>query len=202
MGIRLAFSSNSTLRQQLRRRAPTCSQPKGSVYVINCSSCPEVYVGETGNHIDLRMTSHVTGNLGILGAVRRHNSKPGHHMDLNNPTQVFHSDCKNTRVTVEAALIHAAPTVQNNTASASVDNNDLVAPTICRSTKFNWEKISNCIPQLNKRAVPRYKRHLFGTQAISRPPRAMRSDSTGTPIAHSTRSRISTRSPQIALSSI
>ena len=92
-------------------------------------------------------------------------------MDLKNPTQVFHSDCYNTRVTVEAALIHAAPTVKNNTASTSVEHNDIVAPVICRSTKFNWKKLSECIPQMNKRAVPYYKRKLFGDQAtITRPP--------------------------------
>ena len=80
-------------------------------------------------------------------------------MDLRNPTLVFHSDCKNSRVTVEAALIHAAPTIQNNTASASVDSNELVAPIICRSTKFNWDKLSQCIPRLDKRSVARYKRY-------------------------------------------
>ena len=199
MGIRLVFSSNSTLRQQLRRRSPTCTQPTGSVYIINCSSCSEVYVGETGKTADIRMGSHVTGNLKVLGAVCRHDCNPGHRMDLRNPTQVFFSDCKNTRVTAEAALIHAAPTVQNNTASASVDSNDLVGPTICRSIKFNWEKLSNCIPQLNKRAIPKYKRHLFGTQAVTRPPREMRSDSNGIPIAHSLRSSNLPRSVHVAL---
>ena len=48
MGIRLAFSTNSTLRQQLQHNS-TCDQPKGSVYVVNCSACPKVYVGQTGN---------------------------------------------------------------------------------------------------------------------------------------------------------
>ena len=190
MGIRMAFCSNSSLRQQLRRRSPTCNQPKGSVYVINCSACTDVYVGQTGKEVDERMATHMNGNPTVLGAVRRHNSNPGHHMDLKNPTQVFHSDCYNTRVTVEAALIHAAPTVKNNTASTSVEHNDIVAPVICRSTKFNWKKLSGCIPQMNKRAVPYYKRKLFGDQAtITRPPRPLRSDAIGTPIAHSTRSR-------------
>ena len=197
MGIRLAFSSNSTLRQQLRRRSPTCKQPTGSVYVINCSSCTEVYVGQTGKLVNDRMAEHVTANPMILGAIRRHDSNPGHRMDLRNPTQVFHSDCKNTRITVEAALIHAAPTIQNNTASASVDSNELVAPIICRSTRFNWDKLSQCIPRLNKEAVARYKRHLFNDHAnVTRPPRDLRTDVVGTPIAHSTRSRNLARSSQ------
>merc|ERR1712121_420797 len=183
MGV---FCSNSSLRQQLRRRSPTCNQPKGSVYVINCSACTDVYVGQTGKEVDRRMATHINGNPTVLGAVRRHNSNPRHHMDLKNPTQVFHSDCYNSRVTVEAALIHAAPTVKNNTASTSVEHNDIVAPVICRSTNFNWEKLSECIPQMNKRAVPYFKRKLFGGHAtITRPPRHLRSDATGTPIAHS-----------------
>ena len=141
------------------------------------------------------MAEHVTANPLIFGAIRRHDSNPGHRMDLRNPTQVFHSDCKNTRITVEAALIHAAPTIQNNTASASVDSNELVAPIICRSTKFNWDKLSQCIPRLNKEAVARYKRHLFNDHAnVTRPPRDLRTDVVGTPIAHSTRSRNLARS--------
>ena len=118
-------------------------------------------------------------------------------MDLRNPTQVFHSDCKNTRITVEAALIHAAPTIQNNTASASVDSNELVAPIICRSTKFNWDKLNHCIPRLDKGSVVRYKRYLFNDHAsVTRPPRDLRTDVVGTPIAHSTRSRNRARSLQ------
>ena len=146
------------------------------------------------------MIEHVTANPLILGAIRRHDSNPGHRMDLRNPTQVFLSDCKTTRVTVEAALIQAAPTIQNNTASASVDSNELVAPIICRSTRFDWEKLSHCVPRLDKRAVARYKRFLFGDHAnISRPPRDLRTDAVGTPIAHSTRSRNRARSSQINL---
>ena len=194
MGIRLTFSSNSSLQQQLRRRSPTCTQPKGSVYVINCSACKDVYVGQTGKQIASRMNEHVTGNQDILGAVRRHNSNQGHHMDLLNPTQVFHSDCVNTRLTVEAALIHAAPTVKNNTASTSVSNNELVAPIICKSTRFNWTQLANCIPDLPLKAVPWYKRRFFGNPVIPRPPRHLRSDAVGTPIAHSTRSRRIARS--------
>ena len=83
-------------------------------------------------------------------------------MDLQNPTAVFKSDCKSTRVTVEGALMHVAPTISHNTASTSIDSNDLVAPPICRSTKFNWKKLSDCIPQLNKNAIPRYRKKLFG----------------------------------------
>ena len=87
-------------------------------------------------------------------------------------------------------IIHATPTVKNNKGSISVEHNDIVALVIFRSTKFNWEKLTECIPQMNKRAVPYSKRKLFGDHAtITNPPRNLRSDAKGTPIAHSTRSR-------------
>ena len=63
------------------------------------------------------MREHFRGNQKVLGAVKRHNSIPGHHMDLNNPKFVFNSDCRNTRETVEALHIHGAPTVQENTST-------------------------------------------------------------------------------------
>ena len=127
---------------------------------------------------------------GSLGAIRRHNSLQGHLMDLNNPTQVFRSDCINTRVTVEAALIHSAPTVQGNTASASNDSNDLVAPIICRATKFNWEKLANCIPLLKEDAIPYQIRNLFGNDIV-RAPEDTRTQPLLTPVAHRTRARMS-----------
>ena len=110
-----------------------------------------------------------------MGAINTHNASPEHYMDINNPTQVFLSDCYSTRVTVEAALMFTAPTVEGNTASASVVNNELVAPIICKATKFNWNKLRDCIPHLPKEAVPYIKRPLFGNQEIIRAPPELRS---------------------------
>ena len=202
MGIRLAFNSNSTLQQQLRHNSNTCGQPKGSVYVINCTACTDVYVGQTGRHTEDRMREHARGLLPsslTTGAITNHNSNLGHRMDTENPTQVFFSDCNYTRSTVEAALMHAAPTIQFNTVSAGNHNDELVAPVICRSTKFNWEKLSECIPHMNKKSVPWYKRHLFGgtqeaVNSSSPPLEALH-------IAHRTRSRqqaeLSLESPNV-----
>ena len=123
-------------------------------------------------------------------------------MDVKNPTQVFRSDCKHTRVTVEAALIHAAPTIPCNTASASVDANDLVAPAICHSAILNWNKLAKVIPQLKIDAIPNYKRKLFGNDNIARPPEHLRSQpAPGTPIAHGTRSQRLRRAREEARSS-
>ena len=188
-GIRLCFSSNSTIGQQLRHKSNTFTQPRGSVYVVNCSDCDLVYVGQTGQVIEDRMTEHNRSATddSQLGALKRHNLLPDHTMDLENPTQVFHSDCKTTRCTVEAALIHVAPTVTRNTATASIDNNDMIAPVVCRATRFNWKKLANTMPQLSKKAIPRHRKLLFGGQII-RPPRNVRSLPPTPPVAGRTRS--------------
>ena len=135
-------------------------------------------------------------NDSSVGAITTHNKLAGHVMDLMNPTRVYSSDYYYTRVTVEAALIHVAPTVPHNTASASIASNDLVAPVICRATKFNWKKLSNCIPKLNEDAIPKYKKHLFGDNPIVRAPTSMRSQPPSTPVAHHTRLRSQARSSQ------
>ena len=198
MGIRLAFSSNSKLQQLLRRKSAIGGQPKGSVYVVNCSTCPKVYVGQTGKQVEDRMGQHSRDPSydSSVGAITTHNKLAGHVMDLMNPTRVYNSDCYYTRVTVEAALIHVAPTIPHNTASASIASNDLVAPVICRATRFNWEKLSNCIPKLNEASIPRYKRQLFGDQPVVRAPISMRSQAPPTPVAHHTRLRTQARSSQ------
>ena len=89
------------------------------------------------------------------------------------------------KCTVEAALIHEAPTITYNTASASIAGNDLVAPVICRSTRLNWKKLAESVPKLNKRAIHKYRRHLFG-YAVHRAPH-LRSQESLTPIARRTR---------------
>ena len=195
MDLRLAFSSNSSLGRQLRRRTTACAEPKGSVYVVNCSGCSEVYIGQTGRHAVNRMEEHssVPSSDSCNGAVHRHNNITGHTMDLKNPTLVYRSDCYQTRVTVEAALIKTANTIQGNTATACVDSNDLVSPAICRSKKLNWPKLAKCIPQFNKEAIPTYRRSLFGRD-ILRPAQHLRSQPPGTPVSRNTHSQRASRS--------
>ena len=67
-------------------------------------------------------------------------------------------------------MMYVAPKIQYNTVTASNVYDELVAPAICRSTKFDWEKLSKCIPQLNKKSVPRYKRKYFGIQEVVNSP--------------------------------
>ena len=132
------------------------------------------------------MTEHGSDPVDVTGAVHKHNVLPGHHMDDRNPVQVFRSDCTTTRCTVEAALIHVAPTIPHNTASASIYANDLVAPLICRASKLNWMNLSHCIPLLKEDAIPSYKKKVFGGDII-RHPLPPGTVAPGTPIARATR---------------
>ena len=191
MGIRLAFSSNSSLGRQLRRRTTACSKPKGSVYVINCSGCSKVYIGQTGRQAEDRMTEHsnTPSSDSCNGAVHAHNSLRGHTMDLRNPTLVYKSDCYQTRVTVEAALISVAETIPGNTATTCVESKELVSPAICRAMKLNWQKLAQCIPNFNKEAIPTHRRKFYGREII-RPAEHLRTQAPGTPIAGRTRGRL------------
>ena len=195
MGIRLVFSSNSPLHRQLRRSTPAGTLPKGSVYVVNCSGCSDVYIGQSGRLAETRMSEHsrAPGSDSTNGAVHRHNNIRGHTMDLNNPTLVYRSDCYHTRVTVEAALIHIAPTIEGNTATACKDADNLVASAICRATKLNWHKLARSIPHLNKESIPKNRRKLFGNN-IFRAPEHLRSQPSGTPVSRRTRSQVNSRS--------
>ena len=75
-------------------------------------------------------------------------------------------NCYQTCVTVEAALIYVAETVQGNTATSNVDSRELVSPAICRATKLNWQKLAQCIPHFNKDAIPIHRRRLYGNEII------------------------------------
>ena len=85
MGIRLAFTTNSTLRQQLKHNSTTYEQPKGSVYVVNCKACTDVYIGQTGRQVEDRMSEHSRGPYTSYisdGAICKHNHLRGYEMDL------------------------------------------------------------------------------------------------------------------------
>ena len=195
MGIRLVFSSNSSLHRQLRRSTPAGTKPRGSVYVVNCSGCSNVYIGQSGRAVETRMGEHSRSPVSdsTNGAVHNHNKLPGHTMDLNNPTLIYRSDCYYTRVTVEAALIHIAPTIDGNTATTSKEADTLVASAICRATKLNWQKLSDSIPHFKKDSIPRNKRRLFGND-ILRAPEHLRSQPMSEPISARTRSQVNSRS--------
>ena len=189
MGVRLSFTPNSTIWQQLQQRTPSNSLPRGSVYVVNClaTTCTQVYIGQTGKVIERRMSEHTRKTL-FSGAVPRHNALPGHELDTENPTVIYRSDSTVIRETIEAAVIYSSPTVQNNTASASVANDDLVAPIILQSTRLIWNNVAYCIPHFKEESVPSQQRHKFGNEATitpyepSRPP-------PDNPVATATRSR-------------
>ena len=111
-------------------------------------------------------------------------------MDTNNPTQVYRSDCKYTRETVEAALIYSATTIQNNTASVSVMNNDLVVSFICHATKLHWHNLLSCVPPFKEESVPRKRRYLLENATTTSSPSGA---SPGLPVASHTRAGVRQR---------
>ena len=109
-------------------------------------------------------------------------------MYLKNPTKVYSSDRYHTRVTIESALIHVAPTIQSNTSTSSNNSNNLVATTICKSARLNWENLARSIPQFDLKAVPPHKKSLYGSHVpLVRPPPETSSQPPGTPVAARTR---------------
>ena len=90
--------------------------------------------------------------------------------------------------------MHVAPTIDKNTSTTSVGSNDLVAPVICRATKFDWKKLAQCIPSLKKEAIQKHKRNLFSDQEILRPLPTVHPPAT--PVARRTRSNRLSRSLQ------
>ena len=116
-----------------------------------------------------------------------------HHLDFKKPTVVYKSDCYQTHVTVEAALICVAETVQGNTATSSVDSKELVSSAICKASKLNWQKLGQCISHLNKKAIPVHRRRVYGNEII-RPAEHLRSQPLGTPVSGRTRRQLAARS--------
>ena len=141
------------------------------------------------------MTEHsnVPSSDSCNAAVHKHNTLRGHTMDLRNPIAVYKSDCYHTGVTVEAALIYVAETVQFNTATSSVDSKKLVSSMICRASKLKWQKLAQCIPHLNKKAIPIHRIRLYGNEII-RPAEHLRSQLLATPITGRKRRQLAARS--------
>ena len=89
--IRVVYQPHSTLRRQLVRVKDSLPSEKksGVVYSIPCSSCPSVYIGQTGRCLGVRIEEHraaIRHAQTEVSAVAEHVWVKHHQMDLKSTT--------------------------------------------------------------------------------------------------------------------
>ena len=136
--INLVFTQNNTLKRNLVKNSnPKYTQNTG-IYIIPCSDCNQVYVGETGRDLDVRVREHKyacrTGAPN--SAVARHTLDDGHRINFKEAAIVCNESDIGRRRVIEGALIHLLPTFSGNASFSSEDT--ITSRMICKSAPLKY----------------------------------------------------------------
>ena len=168
----IRFSYRNTIRNRLVKNSNRKSDNIG-VYCIPCIDCDRCYVGESGRSLEVRLDEHRRAcRLGSnYSAVATHSLDVGHRIGFKQSKVVYKSSDRDSRRTVEGALITLNKTFENN--KSSVSENKHVSALICRVAKINsYDDISATLRTV---APPLFPQVLHDTGAYA-DPRAVQED--------------------------
>ena len=141
--IDLAFKYSNTLRNRLVRNNSKINDKKVGVYCIPCLDCSLCYIGESGRSLPIRLEEHKRAcRLGSnYSAVASHSLDVGHRIGFKQSQIVYNSRDRNTRRTVEGALISLNNTFANNKSGTKEDK--YINSQICKTVRIkNYCNIS------------------------------------------------------------
>ena len=110
--IRVTYKNCSSLRSKLVKTKPPCISEDGSgVYVVPCSDCPDLYIGETGRTLATRLKEHKSyvRYAKQSSAIFNHVHSQNHNINWNASKIVYHSNDIKKRLIVESSLIQQIP---------------------------------------------------------------------------------------------
>ena len=127
--IRVVHPANNTLKGSLVRNRPKqCCDERdaAAVYAIPCQTCPEVYYGESGRGLNIRMQEHeraVRGNY-THNACAKHANQPNarHAINWEGAHIVYKSNDWHSRLMVETSCIFARESFNRMKSTLGVDN--------------------------------------------------------------------------------
>ena len=109
MNVRIVFHYKNNIKSFLISNRPRPADTDG-VYAICCGQCPQVYYGETGKSLALRVSQHkqsVRKNLSD-NAISEHANKHGHNINWDGASFIFQGGGYFERQIVESSLILGA----------------------------------------------------------------------------------------------
>ena len=152
--INISFSYNNTLRSRLVKNQNRDDSKDVGVYCIPCLDCNKSYIGESGRGLDVRLEEHKNAcRLGkSYSAIATHTLDIGHRIGFSQSAVVYSCQDRNTRRTIEGALISLNNTFLNNKGSTKEDKytNTLV----CK--KAGIKNMHNISATLRTAASPLY----------------------------------------------
>ena len=140
--VSLAFHYKNTIRNKIvRNNNRNKNNEEVGVYCIPCSDCDQCYIGESGRSLGIRLEEHKRAcRLGKnYSAVATHTIDVGHRIDFKSSAIVHKSHDRNTRRTVEGALIALNTTFTNNKSGTKEDKytNYLICQKVNINNCFN-----------------------------------------------------------------
>ena len=102
--VSVVFNNTNTIRNKLIRNSPAIrhTTDKKGIYIIPCIDCTQVYVGETGRSLDIRVVEHKRAcRLGYENsAVANHTLNIGHRINFNKAAII----CQNNNISHRRVL--------------------------------------------------------------------------------------------------
>ena len=114
--FRIACQTSETIKNLTRPHTEEKEQSCAGVYVIPCTKCDQVYIGETSRELDKRIREHKYAcridDQNYACVV--HRDKHNHHMSFNQSRIILREPDKTRRLCMEAALIQTNNTIEQN----------------------------------------------------------------------------------------
>ena len=161
--INLSFNYNNTLRSRLVRNQVRDNTKDVGVYCIPCLDCDKSYIGESGRGLAIRLEEHKRAcRLGnSYSAVATHTLHVGHRIGFSQSAVIYNCQDRNTRRTIEGALISLNDTFENNKSSTKEDkytNNIIckkagiknicnISTTLCTAASPLYPQVSSAPPE-------------------------------------------------------
>ena len=167
--IDIVFKYENTIRKRLvKNKLERGSQDKG-VYIIPCKDCDNLYVGETGRNLSVRLDEHRNACSKGLdhNAVATHTLSLDHRINFKDSKIIYKEPNVTKRRVAEGALIHSLKTFKNN--KSFNDEDDVISNFISHNVlAAHSPVVSSLFSAQTQGIVALQQTHDVGTDAEDR----------------------------------
>ena len=135
----IVFKFENTLRKRLVKNKLEKDTHNKGVYIIPCRDCDNLYVGETGRSLSVRLDEHkrACASGQENNAVATHSLSLDHRIYFKNSKIIYKESNVTKRRVVEGALIHSLNTFKNNKSFCEEDDilSNMISSHVLKSDK-------------------------------------------------------------------
>ena len=142
LNINLVFKYENTIRNSLIKNSPF--NKIGGVYYAPCKSCDQIYIGQSGKDLELRIKKHECSmrTATTSSAIFKHVENFNHPVNREQACMIYPCSSVTKRLIVESSLIKTCNTMNLNDGVYRFDN-------ILSSSLLKYDKIKKALNNCN-----------------------------------------------------